>query len=161
MKIAIPEYQGRIAPVFDACRRILIFARQGGDMAPVAEDNWSTVSRGARAARLKELGVDVLLCGAISCGIEDQICHQGIRLVAWLAGEVPSILKAYTEGRVMDPAYAMPGTLLCRQRRQRRRGFRAQMEKSQGTTLKKKEKKPCQDWIEQDHLEPVPEPDGV
>ncbi len=28
MKIAIPEHQGRVAPVFDACRRILVYARQ-------------------------------------------------------------------------------------------------------------------------------------
>jgi len=132
MKIAIPEYQGRIAPVFDACRRILIFSRQDDTVAQVGEEDWSGVSRERRAARLKEIGVDVLLCGAISCGIEDQICQHGIRLVAWLAGEVPSILTAYREGRVMDPVYAMPGTLLCRHRRQRRRGLRAQMEKNQG-----------------------------
>ncbi len=144
MKIAIPEHQGRVAPVFDTCRHMLIFARGENGEVLVAEQDWSTVSRQARALRLKELGIYVLLCGAISCGIEDQIHGQGIRLVAWLAGEVPTILKAYREGSVMDPEYAMPGTLVCRQRRQRRRGLRAQMQRNQSATLKTKEKKSCQ-----------------
>jgi predicted Fe-Mo cluster-binding NifX family protein len=161
MKIAVPEHQGRVAPVFDACRRILVFAEQDDGHILVAQDDWSTVSRQARAARLKELGVDVLLCGGISCGIEDQIHGQGIGLVAWLAGEVPKILKAYREGRSMDPEYAMPGTLVCRQRRQRRRGIRAQIQRNQDATPKSKEKKSCQGWTEEDHLEPVPEPEGA
>jgi len=122
MKIAIPEHQGRVAPVFDTCGRMLIFTRDENREVLVAEQDWSTVSRQARAVRLKELGIDVLLCGAISCGIEDQIHGQGISHVAWLAGEVATILKAYREGRAMNPEYAMPGTLVCRQRRQMRQG---------------------------------------
>lgn len=125
MKIAIPEHQGRIAPVFDTCRRILIFVPDENGPVPVGEQDWSKLAREARAFRLKDLEIDVLLCGAISCGIEDQIHAQGITLVAWLAGDLAVILEAYGDGRVMDPQYAMPGTLLCRQRRQRRRSVRA------------------------------------
>jgi hypothetical protein len=109
MKIAIPEHQGRIAPVFDTCRRILVFAHVADSEEIVAQEDWSVVSRQGRVTRLKELSVDVLLCGAISCGIEDQIHGQGISLVAWLAGEVATILKVYREDRAMNPEYAMPG----------------------------------------------------
>jgi predicted Fe-Mo cluster-binding NifX family protein len=161
MKIAIPEHQGRVAPVFDTCRHLLIFARNETREVFVAELDWSTVSRQARALRLKELGIDVLLCGAISCGIEDQIHGQGIGLVAWLAGEVPAILKAHREGSVMDMEYAMPGTLMCRQRQQKRRGIRAGMHRNQSVTPKTKEKKSCRGETEQDHLERAPEPEGV
>ena len=126
MKIAIPEHQGRIAPVFDTCRRILVFAREGDCESMIAQEDWSAVSRQGRAVRLKQLGIDVLLCGGISCWVEDQIQVQGIRLVAWLAGDVPKVLTAFREGTIMDPEYAMPGTLLCRQRRQMRRGRKGQ-----------------------------------
>ena len=136
MKIAIPEHQGRVAPVFDACRRMLVYASQDDGHMLVAQEDWATVSRQNRALRLKELGIDVLLCGAISCGIEDQINGQGISLVAWLSGDIQAILQAYSKGSVMDPQYAMPGTLVCRQRRKRRRGHRAQMQGNQGATLK-------------------------
>ncbi len=121
MKIAIPEFQGRVAPVFDTCRRMLVFAQANGEEMPIADQDWSTVSRPDRVYRLKELQIDILLCGAISCGMEDQIHRRGIRLITWLAGEVPIILTAYGAGTVMEPEYAMPGTLGCRKRRKRRR----------------------------------------
>jgi predicted Fe-Mo cluster-binding NifX family protein len=161
MKIAIPEHQGRVAPVFDTCRRMLVFSSDENEEVPVAEQDWSTETRRGRAIRLKELGIDILLCGAISCGIEDQIHDQGICLVAWLAGDVPTILKAYREGRVLDPGYAMPGTLLCRQRRQARRGIRAQMRNHQSGTSKKKEKTACLGLMDQDRLGQLPQPEEV
>ncbi|MBI5569112.1 MAG: hypothetical protein HY914_04120 [Desulfomonile tiedjei] len=137
IRIAIPEHQGRIAPVFDTCQRILVFAQQGDGEAVVTREDWSAISRQGRAIRLKELGVEVLLCGGISCGIEDQIHLHGIRLVSWLAGDVPAILTAFRKGRIMNPEYAMPGTLLCRQRRQMRRRRNHQ---NQSGSAKAKEK---------------------
>ncbi len=124
MKIAIPEHQGRVAPVFDTCRRILVYAQDADKQALIGQEDWSRIAAQGRSVRLKELEIDVLLCGAISCGIEDQIHLQGIRLIAWLAGDLPDVLTAFQSGRIMDPCYAMPGTLLCRQRRQMRQGNR-------------------------------------
>jgi predicted Fe-Mo cluster-binding NifX family protein len=122
MKIAIPEHQGRVAPVFDTCRRILFFMQEDDRQAILAQEDWSGLAAAARSVRLKQCEVDVLLCGAISCGIEDQLQRQGIRLIAWLAGELPEILAAFRAGTIMDSCYAMPGTLGCRKRRQMRFG---------------------------------------
>lgn len=141
MKIAIPEHQGRIAPVFDTCRRILVFARKNDRDVMIDQQDWSTASQQGRVARLTELGVDVLLCGAISCGMEDQVHERGVQVIAWLAGEVPAILRAFRDGTVMEPAYAMPGTLLCRGRRQMRRRRHG---KHETAGLKAKEKTKCQ-----------------
>jgi predicted Fe-Mo cluster-binding NifX family protein len=124
MKIAIPEHQGRVAPVFDTCRRILFFMQEDDRQAMVAQEDWSGLAAPVRSVRLKQCEVDVLLCGAISCGIEDHVHRQGIRLIAWLAGELPEILSAFRAGTIMEPCYAMPGTLVCRRRRQMRLGTR-------------------------------------
>jgi predicted Fe-Mo cluster-binding NifX family protein len=132
MKIAIPEHQGRVAPVFDTCRRILIFMQEDDAQAMIAQEDWSGLAAQARSVRLKECGVDVLLCGAISCGIEEQVHRQGIRLIAWLAGDLPQVLTAFQDGSIMDPCYAMPGTLLCRKRRQMRLGPRAGKDRPPG-----------------------------
>lgn len=121
MKIAIPEHQGRVAPVFDTCRRILVFSLGVEPEEMIAQEDWSALSAQRRAARLKEMEVDVLLCGGISCWVEDQIHLRGIRLLAWLAGDVPKILTAFKEETINDPEYAMPGTLMCRRRRRMRR----------------------------------------
>lgn len=140
MKVAIPEHQGRVAPVFDTCCRMLVFRQNPDGSDLIAQEDWSAVSRQARAIRLKELGVDVLLCGAISCSIEDQVHLRGIQLVAWLAGEVPKVLSAFRDGTIMEPEFAMPGTLMCRTRRHMRRGLGAQMQRNRYSTLQTKEK---------------------
>jgi predicted Fe-Mo cluster-binding NifX family protein len=118
MRIAVPEHQGRIAPVFDTCRHVMVFLQDLHDQRLMSDEDWSAVSQKARVSRLRDLHVDVLLCGGISCWLEDQVHLQGIRLVAWLAGDLPQVLTAFREGTIMDPEYAMPGTLMCKKHRQ-------------------------------------------
>ncbi|MFH1113400.1 MAG: hypothetical protein V1792_05720 [Pseudomonadota bacterium] len=109
MKVAVPEHQGRIAPVFDTCRRVLIFFQDADGAVPLGLEDWSTTGRHERPARLKEIGVEILLCGGISGWMEGQLSFQGIQTMPWLAGEVPEILEAFRMGRVTEPQYAMPG----------------------------------------------------
>jgi predicted Fe-Mo cluster-binding NifX family protein len=126
MKVAIPEHQGRVAPVFDTCRRVLIFSQDAEGEMPLGLEDWSDTGRHKRAARLKEIGVEILLCGGISCWMEGLLSVQGIQTMPWLAGEVSEILEAFRLGRVTEQKYAMPG----------RAGFRAErakhIEKSSG-----------------------------
>lgn len=120
MKVAIPEHQGRVAPVFDTCRRILIFSQEAEGEEPLAREDWSATGRHGRPGRLKQLGVEILLCGGISGWMEDQVHVQGIRTMPWLAGEVSEILEAFRHGTISESRYAMPGCArrkrLCGQR---------------------------------------------
>lgn len=122
MKVAVPEHQGRIAPVFDTCKRILIFMQTHEEAVQVSEEDWADLRPHNRADRLRELEVDLLLCGGISCWIEERIARQGIKLVPWLAGELTDILRAYRTGTISDPCYAMPGRGRCRRRWRVREG---------------------------------------
>jgi predicted Fe-Mo cluster-binding NifX family protein len=114
MRVAIPEHLGRVAPVFDCCRRVLIVLQTQDTDEQVADEDWSALSRITRPIRLKELMVDVLICGGISCWMEDQIHRTGIRLVPWIAGEVWDVLTALREGSICEPCYLMPGRGWCR-----------------------------------------------
>jgi len=116
MYLAIPDHHGRIAPVFDTCHRILVLKQGPETFDHLLQENWHAFGRHARIARLDHLQVKVLLCGGISCWMEEQIKQKQIRLIPWLAGEIPEILRAFQEGRISDPTYAMPG-----RRSQRRR----------------------------------------
>lgn len=118
MRLAIPEHQSRVAPVFDCCRRVLIVMQTRDAEEQVASQDWSTLPRIARPGRLKELMVDLLVCGGISCWMEEQILRSGIRLIPWIAGEVRDVLTAVRQGRICDPCYLMPGRGQCRRRRQ-------------------------------------------
>jgi predicted Fe-Mo cluster-binding NifX family protein len=116
MRLAIPVHQGRVAPVFDCCRRMLIFLQNPEEHKLVEDQDWSVVSRLARPKRLQELMVELLICGGISCWMEDRICGQGILIIPWIAGGVDEVLAALRQGRISDPCYTMPGRGKCRRK---------------------------------------------
>jgi len=116
MRLAIPEHQGRVAPVFDCCRRMLIFVQNPDEDKLVEDQDWSVVPRLARPMRMQALMVELLICGGISCWMEDQISGQGIRIIPWVAGGVDEVLAALRQGRIYDPCFAMPGRGKCRRR---------------------------------------------
>ncbi|MFH1741887.1 MAG: hypothetical protein ABIH23_23030 [bacterium] len=109
MKIAIPEFQGRVSPVFDSSQRLLVFKLHDDREPECQEENWSSLAPVARVARLREIGVDVLLCGGISGWLSEQVAAQNIQLFPWIAGDIQQVLAAYLGGRLPDPQFAMPG----------------------------------------------------
>jgi predicted Fe-Mo cluster-binding NifX family protein len=118
MKVAIPAYHGRVSPVFDTCRELVVFedGEQAGTMSwPV---DLSGATELSRAERMRDLGVNVLLCGGITQEQASRIRSLGIRLVAWLAGDVNDVVAAFREGRLRESRFAMPG---CRGRCRRNR----------------------------------------
>ena len=74
----------------------------------------------ARVQKLSELGVDVLICGALSRPLEAMLTAAGVKVIARICGGVEEVLDAYRTGRLGDPAFAMPGC--CGQKRRRHRG---------------------------------------
>ncbi|MEW6351209.1 MAG: hypothetical protein AB1646_19295 [Thermodesulfobacteriota bacterium] len=116
MKIALPEHQGRIAPVFDCCRTLWVCGLARDDFTIEGREDWSSLSLQRRPVRLREMGIELLLCGGISCRLEEQIRNQGIPVLPWLAGDVREILAAFKDGRIGDPAFEMPGRSRCRRR---------------------------------------------
>ena len=98
MRLAIPEFEGRVSPAFDSCRKLLIIEKEDGDPARVTALNWSSLSRGARASRLKHLDVETLICGGISNWLAAQVEHEGIKVIPWVSGETGKVLEAYYSG---------------------------------------------------------------
>ena len=103
MRLAVPEHQGRIAPVFDCCRRLIIVLQRQSDEELLQDEDWALLPRPSRAGRLVDLKVELLVCGGISCWMEDQVRRHGIRLIPWIAGDVWEVLTALREGRIFNP----------------------------------------------------------
>lgn len=72
-----------------------------------------------RAARLKDIDVDVLICGAISQALSLMISGSGIEVFSDVSGSIDEILKGYLQGRLTEKRFLMPG---CQARN--KRGFR-------------------------------------
>ena len=109
MRIAIPTWQRRVSPVFDSARHLLVVEVDGAAEAGRSEEPLPEVFPPQRAARLKELGIDVLICGAISRPLAGMIAASGIVLVPFISGEADQVLAAYLHEELPRPEFMMPG----------------------------------------------------
>jgi predicted Fe-Mo cluster-binding NifX family protein len=119
MRIALPIWNGRIAPVFDVASRLMLADVESG----TALQKWVTVlpqrPEYDGGEGLEALGVDVLVCGAISRRLEGLVRSRGISVAPFIAGEAEGVLLAWLDGRLSSETYAMPG---CGRRCRRRFG---------------------------------------
>jgi predicted Fe-Mo cluster-binding NifX family protein len=124
MKIAIPEWQGRVSPVFDVAERIWIYeidANAEHRAEPEIVSLRMTVLHD-RAQRLVESEVRVLICGAISAELEELLISSGICVVPLVCGEIGAVVQAYRAEMLTDDKFSMPGCQVRTRRRRRRRG---------------------------------------
>ncbi|MBW1648397.1 MAG: hypothetical protein JRJ72_09900 [Deltaproteobacteria bacterium] len=118
MKIAIPHWQGRVSPVFDVCGRLLVVETESGreigrsDVAVTGRDPLD------RVTQLKTLGIDVLICGAISRTMEAVLAAAGIRVWAQVCGPAEAVLAGFLARGRTAACHRMPG---CRRRQRRHR----------------------------------------
>jgi predicted Fe-Mo cluster-binding NifX family protein len=62
-----------------------------------------------KAARLADLGVDTLVCGAISRSMREVVAASGIRVISFVSGERDEVVRAWLGGGLDQPAFTMPG----------------------------------------------------
>ncbi len=106
MRVAIPVWQGRIAPVFDVARQVAVYTVVDGAVTALARRPLDTAGR---AAALRTLGVEVLICSAISRSLGSVLVSAGIEVVGDVCGPVEEIVAAYAHGTLGDGRYASPG----------------------------------------------------
>ena len=109
MRIAIPTWQARVSPVFDVARRLLVVDVEDGSENGRSETFLGDAGLAVRAGRLTELGVEVLICGAISRPLERMLDSAGVRVVPYKAGTVEEVLAAFAFGQLNESTFLMPG----------------------------------------------------
>jgi predicted Fe-Mo cluster-binding NifX family protein len=119
MKIALPEWNGRISPVFDTAGRLVVVRIEDGAEAGRESVLITEQRPGPRAMMLLQAGISTLICGAVSNGMARAVEAAGIGIIPWIAGEIDDVVAAYTAGRLDMPVYRMPGCGGGRMRRQR------------------------------------------
>ena len=121
MKIALSIFKDSISTVFDAADQILILDTNGLKRTMV---KIGSADPACHATKLKDQGIDVLICGAISRPLQASIAALGITVHPFVRGPVEEIIAAYQNGRLGSVVFAMPGC--------RGRGFGAGRESKQG-----------------------------
>ena len=109
MKIAIPVYNDGVSNVFDFAHRLLLVDIENGREIDRSEVELKAESLPQRAGNLKNLGVDVLVCGAISRALANMVTESGIQVLPYVIGRVDDVLQAYLTGQLVQPQFTMPG----------------------------------------------------
>ena len=109
MKVALATWNGRISPVFDVARQLLMLDVEDGRVIARREETLPGTEQQAQADRLAALGPQTLICGAISQPMAAMLASTKIRVIPFTAGDVERVLGAWLLGTLPNPALSMPG----------------------------------------------------
>jgi len=110
MRLAVAVWDAEVSPVFDFAHRIMVVECQEDREIKRYRYQLPDESMTARAERLRELGVNALICGAVSNALAKMIRGLNITLIPWKCGLVEEVLMAYFSGTLEDPRFSMPGS---------------------------------------------------
>lgn len=112
MKIAVTVWGNRISPVFDSARTVLVAEVKDNK---VVEKRYESIDWDAAPVpeTLKDMGVSVLICGAISRIPANGIISSGISLIPFVTGNAAQVLNMYLNNDPVPPSCFMPGCGKC------------------------------------------------
>ncbi len=121
MKLAIPIWEGRVSNVFDFAQKAVIVEFNGAE--ELARSELPLSGQGpARVTALRHLGIDTLICGAISRVSASWASACGIRLVPYVTGHIDEVIEAYRNEQLDSQQFVLPGRWPGVQRPLRHRG---------------------------------------
>lgn len=124
MKITIPVYENRIAPSFDYSQRALLLTLEGSKEIKREEILLKGLNSLQKVIRLSDLGVEVLICGAVSAFAMRMLVNNRISVIPWINGEVERIIKLYIQGQFNGQRFRMLWDRFYRRFPRQRRGWR-------------------------------------
>ena len=109
MKAAFAVWSGRISPVFDVSRRVVVLEIRNDEIVARTEETLQDEHPVGKIRRLVQLGIRTLVCGAISSHLADLASLQGIRTIPFTAGEVEEVIQAFLTRGLPKREMTMPG----------------------------------------------------
>jgi predicted Fe-Mo cluster-binding NifX family protein len=113
MIAAFATWNDRIAPVFDVTRQVSIINNEDGRLLSRSVHLLPEGQGPEKPAWLVRMGVQCLVCGAISRPLQDMIVAKGIEVIPFVAGDTDAVITSWLLGTLTGKAFAMPG---CRRR---------------------------------------------
>jgi len=109
MRIAVPDWKGRVSPVFDVARQVLVVDTDDGREVRRTAQSMAQTPLPLKADDLARQGVHVLLCGGISAPLLRMLEARGIQVIPGISGDVDQVLEGYLAGHLADGRFALPG----------------------------------------------------
>ena len=108
MRVGLMMSRGNIAVTFEFARRLLVVDIDGGFEKSRIQRLLGGVSPAARIELLSELGVELVVCGAISRPVSSLVTARGMQLVPLVFGNGERVLAGLFEDRLEDPCFLFP-----------------------------------------------------
>ncbi len=121
MRVAIPIFGPRVSPRFDCAPGLLLFTLEDGKVVGSEKFSLQAWDLLQRLQKLKELGVQTLICGGIDGNSAQVLSEYRIRVIAWVAGEADEAMRCFLEGKLRSGVELCP---TCRRGQKRGRKFR-------------------------------------
>lgn len=102
MRIAISYWQNCISPVFDFSEHLLLIDIVDNQVTQSASTGLDSDLPFTRAKKLSELGIELLICGAISQTLKMAVSGQNIEIVSYVFGPLENILTAFINGQLRN-----------------------------------------------------------
>ncbi len=109
LRVAIPIFNGRVSPLLDVAGSFIyadIESGKVGDRHVIKVPGNSSL---ARINLLKEKGVSLLICSAVSRECACAVARMGITILPGIIGEVDEVLNAFANDVLDSEHFAMPG----------------------------------------------------
>lgn len=109
MKVAITVWDERISPVFDVCREALIMEIEKGRVLSTVTERFENPSTAKKIERLVQLGIETLICGAISESLRRDLADRKVEVIGFVAGPAEDVIQAFLSKTLPTAALCMPG----------------------------------------------------
>ncbi|MBF0450833.1 MAG: hypothetical protein HQK75_09040 [Candidatus Magnetomorum sp.] len=109
MRVAFSILNGRIAPVFDSSKYLIILDLKNDSIAKCMEyaflnDNLYQIVRTTMV-----LKINTLVCGAISKRLRIILNTMGIKTIPFISGDIKTIIQGFIDHELNHPDFLMPG----------------------------------------------------
>jgi predicted Fe-Mo cluster-binding NifX family protein len=108
-RVAVPFFMGRVSPVLDTCNQLYVIDPEGQKESARRMIRMKSASILERVRELNNLGVGLVICGAVSEFFFNLLREADIELVCDIAGNVDDVIDAYHNGCLKQPRFRMPG----------------------------------------------------
>lgn len=109
MTIGIPILDDRVSPVLDAATHVLLVTRRRGREVRRRECVLQPQPPEGMARTIAAMGVQVLLCAALSELLHQALQREQVRVRSHVCGEVEAVLQAFCARQLGRAEFRMPG----------------------------------------------------
>lgn len=109
MKIAFSIWDEKISPVLDTASTLLIIEHDIEKEISRYETHLPEQNISRRCSFIRDLDIDVLICGAVSRQMSGMLIASGVKVISEISGSVEAVIAAYFQGTLLQKEFFMPG----------------------------------------------------